>query len=127
MKMADVVELCVWQQIGGQALVAKRRRRQCALEMPVAGIGCATRKDSLPLAREMCPGGGSGGGEACRRLGGSGGGRACRCLGDSGEGRACRRLGGAVGKSSRWEGKSLLTLKFSAKRIIFTRKRMLYD
>ena len=85
MKMADVVELCVWQQIGGQSLVAKRRHRQCALEMPVAGVGCATRKDSLPLAREIWPGGGSGGGEACR------------CLGGSGEGRASCRLGGAVG------------------------------
>lgn len=83
--MADVVELCVWQQIGGQALVVKRRHRQCALEVPVAGVGCAIRKNSLPLEREICPGGGSGGGEACR------------CLGRSGEGRACRRLGGAVG------------------------------
>ena len=47
----------------------------------MAGVGCATRKDSLPLAREIWPGGGSGGGEACRCLGGSGGGRACRRLG----------------------------------------------
>ena len=62
MKMADVVEQCVWQQIGGQALVAKRRHRQCALEMPVAGVGCATRKYSLPLAREIWPEGYSGGG-----------------------------------------------------------------
>ena len=51
----------------------------------MAGIGCATRKDSLPLAREMCSRGGSGGGEACR------------CLGDSGEGRVSSSLGGAVG------------------------------
>ena len=71
MKMADVVELCVWQQIGGQALVAKRRHRHCALEMPVAGIGCATRKDSLPLAWEIWPGGGSGGGLVCRCPGAS--------------------------------------------------------
>ena len=38
----------------------------------MAGVRCATRKDSLPLARVICPGGGSGGGEACRCLGGSG-------------------------------------------------------
>lgn len=130
--MADVVELCVWQQIGGQALVAKRQHSQCALEVPVAGVGCAIRKNSLPLEREMCSRGDSGGGEACRCLGGSGG------EGEQSSWRCCRRVGHAdvlevlsgravIGKSSRWGGKSLLTLKFSAKRIIFTRKRMLYD
>ena len=128
MKMADVVELCIWQQIGGQALVAKRRRRQCALEVPVAGVGCATRKDSLPLAREIWPGGGSGEGEACRCLGDSGGVRRADVL------EALARVGRAVvlgvlsGRAvSHREGKSLLTLKFSVKRIIFTRKRMLND
>ena len=52
----------------------------------MAGVGCAIRKDSLPLAREMCSRGGSGGGEACRCLGGSGEGRAFRLLGGAGEG-----------------------------------------
>ena len=51
----------------------------------MAGVGCAIRKDSLPLERVIWPGGGSGGGEACR------------CLGGSGEGRAFRLLGGAGG------------------------------
>ena len=67
---------------------ARCQHSQYALEVPVVGIGCAIRKDSLPLAREMCSRGGSGGGEACR------------CLGGSGKGRASSRLGGAVGKSA---------------------------
>ena len=62
MIMADVMDVCIWQQIGGQALVAKRRRRQCALQVPEEGVGCATRKYSLPLAREIWPEGYSGGG-----------------------------------------------------------------
>ena len=35
------------------------------------GVGCATRRDSLPLAHRICPGRYSGGGEACRCLGGA--------------------------------------------------------
>lgn len=52
----------------------------------MAGVGCATRKDSLLLAREMCSRWGSGEGRACRRLGGSGDGRAFRLLGGAGGG-----------------------------------------
>ena len=37
----------------------------------MAGVGRAIRKDSLPLERVIWPGWGSGGGEACRRLGGA--------------------------------------------------------
>lgn len=107
-----------WQDVGKR--LPKRRRSQCALEMPVAGGGRAIRKDSLPLERVIWPGEGSGGG------------RAFRCL------EALARVGHAVvlavlsgrvpsRKSNHQEGKSLLTLKFSAKRSIFTRKRMLYD
>ena len=70
MIMADVMDVCIWQQIGGQALDAKRRHKQCALQVPVEGVGCATRKYSLPSAREIWPGGYSGGGEVCRCLGG---------------------------------------------------------
>ena len=38
MIMADVMAVCIWQQIGGQALVAKRPRRQCALEGILVGV-----------------------------------------------------------------------------------------
>ena len=49
-----------WQDVGKR--LPNRRHGQCALEVPVAGVGRATRRDSIPLEQEMCPGGGSGGG-----------------------------------------------------------------
>ena len=36
-----------WQDVGKR--LPNRRHRQCALEVPVAGVGRAIRKDSLPL------------------------------------------------------------------------------
>ena len=44
---------------------------QYALEVPVAGIGCAIRKDSLPLEQVICSGVPSGRGMVCRCPGAS--------------------------------------------------------
>lgn len=50
---------------------ARCQHSQYALEVPVAGIGCAIRKDSLPLEQVICSGVPSGRGLVCRCPGAS--------------------------------------------------------